>query len=149
MDRYEERLGEPDLKLAGFQLWVHGWESSSPKPDEDWLNVTAHCGAHGASVWASGAILQRGDLAGWMENAGFLHRELSGRAGLVPLEQNLSVILHVDRSGGIEMVVEITPDPRNQQHRFEFDIDQTYLPPFLKQGKKLLDRYPPPASSRR
>lgn len=149
MDRFEERLGEPDLRLAGFQLWVHGWESSSPNTDDDWLNVTAHCGAHGASVWASGAIVQRGDLAGWIENVGFLHRELSGRAGLAPLEQNLSVILHVDRTGGIEMVVEITPDPGNQQHRFEFDLDQTYLPPFLTQGKKLLDRYPPPASSRR
>jgi len=93
--------------------------------------------------------MQRGDLAEWIENVGFLHRELSGRAGLAPLEQNLAVTLHVDRTGGIEMVVDITPDPRNQQHRFEFDIDQTYLPAFLRQGKKLLDRYPPPGGSPR
>jgi hypothetical protein len=148
MDKLRERLGEPDLKLAGFQLWVHGPETASPKTDEDWLNVTAHCGAHGASVWASGALVQRVDLAGWIGSVGLLHRELSGFVRLAPLEQNLSVTLEVNRTGGIEMVVEVTPDPRNQRHRFQFDIDQSYLPPFLTQGRKLLDRYPPPGSSR-
>jgi len=120
-----------------------------PGADEGWLNVTAHCGAHGASVWATGEIVQRGGLAGWMENVGHPRRELAGTARIAPLEQNLEITLRVDRTGGIEMVIDITPDPRNQRHRFEFAIDQAYLPAFLRRGKKLLDRDPPPAWSRR
>ncbi|HEU4455241.1 MAG TPA: hypothetical protein VFR81_19410 [Longimicrobium sp.] len=111
MDRFEDRLGEPDLALAGFQLWVHGPDTVGPGGYDDWLRVTAHCGAHGASVWASGEIVQLGDLRGWIESVGFLHRELSGTARLAPLERNLSILLQVDRIGGIEMEVEITPDP--------------------------------------
>lgn len=149
MDRIEDRLSEPDLGLAGLQLWVHGPDTVDAGGYDDWLRVTVHCGAHGASVWASGEIVQLGDLRGWIESVGHLHRELSGVARLAPLEQNLSVLLQIDRTGGIEMEVEITPDPGSQSHRFRFDIDQTYLPPFLKQGRKLLDRYPPPGGSPR
>ena len=45
-------LGVPDLKLAGLQLWVHGREfpESEDADDGNWLRVTAHCGASGASV---------------------------------------------------------------------------------------------------
>ena len=45
-------FGEPDLKLAGFQLWVHGrrFPESGGYYDGNWLRVTARCGASGASV---------------------------------------------------------------------------------------------------
>ena len=54
-----EQLGPPSLRLAAFQLWVHGWQfpEARDKWDGHWLNVTAHCGQAGASVWATGAIL--------------------------------------------------------------------------------------------
>lgn len=55
----EERPGKPSLQIAGFQVWVHNqpYASSDNPSDIDCLDVTAHCGAQGASVWATGAIL--------------------------------------------------------------------------------------------
>ena len=60
-------LGEPDLKVAGFQLWVHGSQFPESKDyhDGNWLRVTANCGASGASVWTQGAILMVTDIAGF------------------------------------------------------------------------------------
>ena len=46
------RLGKPDLRVAGFQLWVHGREfpDAQDEWDGNWLRLTAHCGeAAGAS----------------------------------------------------------------------------------------------------
>lgn len=140
MNRHAPHLGEPDLRLAGFQLWVHGPPVVDPRPYEDWLNVTAHCGAGGASVWTSGEILQLGDVALWLKQTEEMHRTLSGAARLSPLEPWLSVLLTIDGTGKVEMEVEITPDPRNQRHRFTFSLDQSYLPAFLAQGRRLMAR---------
>ena len=65
-----EDLGRPDLKVAGFQLWVHGRElpETEDHDDANWLRVTAHCGASGASVWAQGAILQKYPIRGLQES---------------------------------------------------------------------------------
>lgn len=87
MDRYAAGLGEPDLSLAGFQLWVHGPDRVDARPFYSWLNATAHCGAGGASVW-------------------------------------------------------VTPDHLVQRHEFRFDIDQSYLPGLMAQGRRLLERIP-------
>jgi len=40
------------------------------------------------------------------------------------------------------MVVEITPDHLTQRHRFEFTLDQSYLPPFIGQLRALAGRFP-------
>ena len=62
-----DSLGPPALNIVGFQLWVHGRQFPNAQDywDGNWLNVTAHCGANGASVWASGAIVMVADLARW------------------------------------------------------------------------------------
>jgi len=45
-------LGEPDLKIAGFQLWAHGrqFPESEDSCDGNCLRVSAHRGASGTSV---------------------------------------------------------------------------------------------------
>jgi hypothetical protein len=55
-----EHLGPPSVRLAAFHLWVHGrqFPDAQDKWDGNWLNVT-HCGHAGASVWATGAILDQ------------------------------------------------------------------------------------------
>jgi hypothetical protein len=59
-----EDLGEPALKVAGFQLWIHGrqFPDSTDYYDGNWLRVTAHCGSSGASVWVQGAMLMVTDI---------------------------------------------------------------------------------------
>ncbi len=138
-------LGEPDLKVAGFQLWVHQrqFPGSEDYYDGNWLHVTAHCGASGASVWAQGSILMVTDIAGFGDEcAAMLSGDLKS-AALDPFEPELKVVLETtDRLGHIRAQVEITPDHLAQAHRFEFAIDQSYLPDIIRQCSELVQSYP-------
>ena len=132
-----DELGQPDLKIAGFQLWVHNCD------DENWLNVTAHTGAMGASVWTSGSILMLSELAGLAEHCEALSKGESDEAWLGDIEPELKVtIKRTDSLGHLSMRVEITPDYLNQQHSFEFEIDQTYLSEIVRQCRRIVTSNP-------
>ena len=137
-------LGEPDLKVAGFQLWVHGrqYPEANDYYDGNWLQVTAHCGASGASVWAHGAILMVTDIAGFGTGCAAMLDGQRRSADLAPFEPELKVSLEAsDRVGHIRAQVEITPDHLLQAHRFEFEIDQSYLPGIIKQCSDIVQEY--------
>jgi hypothetical protein len=145
------RLGAPDLQLAGFQVWVHSqpYAGSEEPHDADWLTVTAHCGASGASVWASGTILTASAFDQFARHCDELHARLEGIARFASDEPNVSVRLEATGGRGhVSMVVEITPDHLAQEHRFDFEIDQTYLPGVAQQCREVLARYPNPHNSR-
>lgn len=138
-------LGEPDLKVAGFQLWVHGrqFPQSEDYYDGNWLRVTAHCGASGASVWAQGAILMVTDIAGFGDQCAAMLGGDSTSAALDPLEPEMKVLLETgDRLGHVRARVEITPDHLAQAHRFEFEVDQSYLPGIIQQCSAIVREYP-------
>ena len=138
-------LGQPDLKVAGFQLWVHGrqFPEAEDYDDGNWLRVTAHCGASGASVWAQGAILMVTDIAGFGDGcAAMLSGEIKS-AALDPFEPELRMSLEAsDGLGHIRAQVEITPDHLQQAHRFEFEVDQSYLPGIIRQCSEIVQEYP-------
>jgi hypothetical protein len=143
-----EELGPPNLKVVGFGLWVHGREfATAEEPwDEDWLRVTGYCAAPGARVWVSGPVLGSTSLARWAAECEALHATLSGRAELRSLEPNLRAVIEPEgRSGQLVFAVFITPDHMTQEHRFEFGIDQSYLPQLLKDLRVILAAYPVPA----
>ncbi|HHI80590.1 MAG TPA: hypothetical protein ENK02_11485 [Planctomycetes bacterium] len=138
-------LGKPDLKVAGFQLWVHGREfpQSADDYDGNWLRVTAHCGASGASVWAQGAILMVTDIAGFGNASVAMQKGNSKSAVLDPLEPELKVSLEVaDGLGHVRVLVEITPDHLAQSHRFEFEMDQSNLTAIIQQCLAIVQKYP-------
>lgn len=138
-------LGEPDLKIAGFQLWVHGREfrDSDDYYDGNWLRVTAHCGASGASVWAQGAILMVTDVAAFGDGCASMLDGTGKAASLSPLEPELEVSLQLaDRLGHIRARVEITPEHLRQAHWFKFEIDQSYLPNIVRQCLTIVREYP-------
>jgi hypothetical protein len=140
-----DSLGPPALNLAGFQLWIHGrqFRDSQDYWDGNWLNVTAHCGSNGASVWASGAIIMVSDLVGLATECEALCERGQGEAVLQPCEPNLLLHLRpLDKRGHNLMHVEITPDHMTQQHRFDFEIDQSYLPSLVAQCKAVIAEYP-------
>lgn len=140
-----EELGEPDLKVAGLQLWVHGREcpESEHYYDGNWLHVTAHCGALGASVWAEGAILMVTDIADFGNQCTEMLSRGAKSAALDPLEPELRVSLEtVDSLGHICVQVEITPDHLAQAHRFEFEVDQGYLPRIVRQCSAIVQQFP-------
>jgi len=138
-------LGEADLNVAGFQLWVHGrqFPESEDYYDGNWLRVTAYCGASGANVWAQGAILMVTDIAGFGDKCAAMLSGDSKSAALDPLEPELKVSLEAaDRLGHIRAQVEITPDHLAQAHRFEFEVDQSYLPGIIQQCSAIAQEYP-------
>jgi hypothetical protein len=138
-------LGSADLEVAGFQLWIHGrqFPEATDPDDGNWLRVTAHCGAGGASVWVEGPILMTSDLRLFAERCEALYHGRAAEASLSPLEPNLEVRLHVaDRVGHIQMTVNITPDHLNQKHELQFEIDQSYLPGVTAQCRTIIEQYP-------
>ena len=139
------RLGESSLKIEGFQLWVHGrqFPDSHDRWDGNWLNNAAHCGAAGASIWVSGAILTTMDIEDFLKGCERLYAQMTDEAILHSLEPNLSVSLRAtDRLGHVEMRVEITPDHLTQKHQLTFAIDQSYLPAIVSQCEKILEEFP-------
>jgi hypothetical protein len=137
-------LGTPDVKLAGLQIWIHGREFPKSRDywDGNWLRVTAHCGADGASVVTSGSIIHLDELQRWLTESEKMHRTLRGEASLECIEPELNVRLRAMSLGRIAMEVEITPNNITQQHSFEFEIDQSYLAPLIEQCRSILEAYP-------
>lgn len=141
----QEDLGPPDLKVVGLQLWVHGrqYPDATDAYDGNWLRVTAHCGALGASVWASGAILLVQDLVSWANECDALQQGRCEEAELAPMEPELKVIIRrSDSLGHFAMQVNITPNNMTQDHFFEFEIDQTYLPEITRQCRAIEGQFP-------
>ena len=144
IDKYAEQLGTPDIKLMGLQIWVHGRQFPNAPDywDGNWLRVTAHCGADGASVWVSGSILHVPDVVQWLGDLERMNQSLCGEASLVPMEPELSVKLTAGELGRISMEVEITPDNINQEHAFRFELDRSYLVPVIENCRRIVNEYP-------
>ena len=144
--RHHDKLGEPALALAGFQLWVHGrqFPDADEPYDRDWLNVTAHCGEKGASVWVSGALLQSWHIVQFAAGCVQLRDRLAGEATLGAAEPELFARLAAtDRHGHLELTVEITPDHLAQEHTFRFsNLDQSYLLNVHAECEAILASYP-------
>ena len=140
-----DQLGAASLKVAGFQLWVHGrqFPDSTDYYDGNWLRVSAHCGCAGASVWATGSILMVTDLVSWAKECDQLLRKEAKQATLNPMEPNLCVtIKSTDALGHFSLSVEITPEHLSQRHTMEFEIDQTYLPELIRQCRQIEKEHP-------
>lgn len=140
-----EQLGPPSVRLKAFQLWVHGrqFPEARDRWDGNWLNVTVHCGQAGASVWATGAILDSIGLVRFRGELERLHQTLSGEAVLESHEPNVRVrVAPTDGAGHLRVRAEITPDHLAQGHWFEFEIDQSYLPATVAQLESVLVAFP-------
>lgn len=127
--------------MGAFQLWVHvrQFPEAQDRWDGNWLNVTAHCGQVGASVWATGAILDTIGLRRFRDELEWLHQTLSGEAALESHEPNVVVrVAAADGAGHLRVRVEVTPDHLAQGHWFEFEIDQSYLPAAVAQLESVL-----------
>ena len=143
IEKIAENLGAPDIKLESLQIWIHGRQFPQEEDywDGNWVNVTAHCGSHGADVWTGGAILHVPDIARWLAALEEMNQSLSGEANLVSLEPELCVELNVKELGQISVRVEITPDHMTQEHNFQFEIDQSYLAGLIESCRKVLAKY--------
>jgi hypothetical protein len=55
---------------------------------------------------------------------------------------NLAVELRAVGLGHIKVTVKITPDHMAQWHKFQFEVDQTFLHPLTRDCKRLLAAFP-------
>lgn len=137
-------VDEPDLRLIGLTLWVHG--DQSPHADDywdgNWLNVTAQGEAHGAAVQASGAFLRTDELREFRARMLDLYGGRLTSVSLQPMEPELQLSLELDTLGAMQVKVELTPDPLTQRHEFLFQADQSFLPGLIRQCQVILDRLP-------
>jgi hypothetical protein len=141
----QEDLGEPALKVAGFQLWIHGrqFPEATDWDDGNWLLVTAHCSSKGASVWISGPFLMVMDILYFSGECNRLLNDETSTAGLEPLEPELSLrIEKTDNHGHLKAQVTISPDLLTQSHTMEFMIDQSFLPSIIDQCASIAREYP-------
>ena len=144
MNISKDKLGTPDLSFAGLQIWIHEREFPNLKGsfDGDWLIVTVHCGAQGAEVWAQGPIIHLSEIANYLKQVESMYKTFNGEAELGWMEPNLSARMKIGKRGQVSLVVEITPDHLTQQHKFTFDINQSYLPSLIQDLKAILQRFP-------
>jgi hypothetical protein len=114
----EERLGQPDIELTGLRIWIH--ERQFPDAmdywDGNWINVTVHCEATGASVQVRGSIIHLSEVVCLLDGVEHLYNELCGKVEMKCMEPGLSVGLEALNSGHIDMTVNITPDHLSQAH---------------------------------
>jgi hypothetical protein len=137
-------LGEPDLTLGGFSLWVLGRQFPDANDfwDGNWLNVRARMQAPGALVEAGGAIIRTPEVAKFASELEPLHAELTGEAALRCIEPNLAIVIRCDALGHLAVQVTITPDHMTQSHVFRFGLDQTYLGPLRDACRNVLSTWP-------
>ena len=140
-----EQLGPPSVRLAFIQIWVHGrqFPDAQDRWDGNWLNVVVHCGKDGASVWAQGAFLDSVALSRFKDDLHRIYRTLAGVAVLESDEPNVKArVESSDSAGHLRVRIEITPDHLSQGHWFEFEADQSYLPPLIEQLDSVLKAFP-------
>jgi hypothetical protein len=139
-----ESLGDPDLQIAGFRLWVHGrqFPQSQDYWDGNWLIVTAHCSYSQSSVSAHGSFVHLGEIYRLLQETEALFQTLQGKAELRCMEPNLSVELLAQTGGHIRVKISLTPDNMTESHSYTDGLDQTYLPPVIAGCKAILAKFP-------
>src|SRR5690348_483137 len=107
MNEPRERLGTPDIQLAGFQLWIHSRQFPNAQNywDANWLNVTAHCGAEGATVWTTGSLIHLSELTLLLSGMEQLYQTLRGEAELPCMAPGLHIKMTARSLGKIELEV--------------------------------------------
>ncbi len=139
-----DKLGQPDLQIAGLRLWVHGrqFEDAADYWDGNWLRVTAHCVYPGSSVSTDGSIVRLNELAILMQGCEQIYASLKGQAKLSCIEPNLNVELTAETLGRIKVEMSITPDHMSQTHRYVDGFDQSFLPPIISACRLIIEKFP-------
>jgi hypothetical protein len=144
VDKFIGRFGSPDIEIGTLYFWIHNRQFPDAKDfwDGNWVNTTVYCSAKGANVWVEGPILHLSELKKWTDDCQKMYDSLSGGAELNCMEPHLYIKMSIDKTGQIEMQVDITADNLCQMHKFKFSIDQSYLPRMIGKSKEVLDKFP-------
>jgi len=89
-------MNEPDLKLAGLKIWIHGrqFPDATDFWDGNWLPVSVLCQYPSARVEFDGPIIHFGEIEGFLRGLEDLYKNLKGKSALECTEPNLRLALH-------------------------------------------------------
>jgi hypothetical protein len=135
---------EPDLQFCGLSLWIDSRQFPDANDfwDSNWLTIRAIMKDVGACVTCGGPILRTNEIERFRNELAVLHASLNGEAILKSLEPGVIVSVKMESLGHAEVLIEITPDHLNQQHRFFAGTDQSYLPGLIASCDTILSRFP-------
>ena len=141
----KDKLGIPDLKIAGLSIWVHGYEyvETDTEIDKNWLVITLRLEAAGTEVWIKGPYMETQNI----DNFGFYcYGLLTGRekyAGLHPLEQEIRVNIYKDhRTGDLTLEVRLELDNAYQKHTARFAVDCYDVGRVMRQCGEIMEKFP-------
>lgn len=133
----------PDIKIAGLSIWVFFRDTAG---DDFWDGNSLDClirvEAHGACVEIRNNDPRTYEFAEFLLQLETAQTSLDGRASLIFSECGFVAELAFEKTGHIQMKVDVTPDLVFQKHFFEFAIDQSYVPGIISSCRKILKQYP-------
>lgn len=131
------------INIGPVEIVVHGFQypDSDEYWDANWLNVTATLSRGTTIIVAAGAIVHTSELQSFMDECKSMHNTISGSANLNCMEPNLKIEMKIDKLGGIDAVIEITPDHLKEEHRIYEVLDQSYLPGIISSLEDCLSTY--------
>lgn len=136
-----KKLGPPNLKVSGFQFWVHGrdFPDAQDYHDGNWLKMTAYCGP---DAWVAGSYITAIEIQGWLKTCEALVDNPKGTSVLEFLEPELYVRMEAKSHGRIEMEVTISHQPYDQPHKSSYELEQTDLTVMIQNLKTIVEKYP-------
>jgi hypothetical protein len=136
--------GEPDLKLGWLSIWTLSREfaDSVDYDDANWINIHAHIEAPGSRIDIQGPWIRSDEISSFRDELSTLNLRLEGVAHLRCLEPYINAKVTSAALGHLDVVIEATPDPMTQTHRFELELDQSYLPGLIAQCAQILRDFP-------
>ena len=136
-----ETLGPPDIKIFGFQFWVHGREFPDAQDycDGNWLRMTAYCDEE---AWVSGSYVTAGEMQGWLNTCINLLEKNEGTAGLKCLEPELDIHMTAKPEERVEMIVTIKHQPYDREHKCKYHLKTSDLTKMIQDLKLITEKYP-------
>lgn len=135
---------EPDLRIAGFALWVDA--RTAPESDDywdgNWLQVRASYEANDSSVRAAGALIHASELMTLVAGCRKLLAGEAAEAGLYCAAPNLKLELWSAPGGAVVGKLRITPDHKAELHDYGFATDAAGIEALIAACGRVLDRFP-------
>lgn len=123
---------------------VRGYERavSGEYHDDNWLSVVVELGAGAFSAKFDAAFLTE-DFVRFRDQLSVLRDSLKGEARFTTLEEQLSIRVAGNGRGGVTISGEAFDRPGGGHKLvFEYSLDQTILPPVLRDLDELVSRFP-------
>ena len=128
------------FEIAGFRMSVlhRQFPSATDYWDGNWLVVACVCEAPGAKVKADGPFVHLSEVAQLARKLEALQAGASKSEKIDLIEPELAIKFEAGARGDLGFEVRLTPNHLKQSHRFQFDIDLSYLPAAIQQCKAIL-----------